>query len=63
MKQEFEFIVATAHNMYFCENHEAFIKKTKALRTLNIPFNFYYKVGGEWVNMSHTPKDMLMMCK
>ena len=51
-----EILVVTAHKVYLCDTYDKFINKMKALRTLNIPFNFYYKVGGEWVNMSPAPK-------
>ena len=57
-----EIMITTAHRVYFCATHEEFLKKKRALNTLNIAFNFYWKIGGEFVNMSYAPKDVYKLC-
>ena len=57
-----EIMIVTAHKVYICEDYHRFMDKSRALNTLNIPFNLYYKIGGEWINMSHTPKDIYQQC-
>lgn len=57
-----EIMIVTAHKVYACATQEEFLKKSRALNTLNIPFNFYWKIGGEFVNMSDTPKDIFNLC-
>ena len=50
-----EIMITTAHRVYICASYDEFAKKAKALTTLNIHFNIYWKVGNEFVNMSNRP--------
>ena len=57
MENQKQFMIVTQHNVYICEDWETFRRKTNALNTLYIPFNYYCKVNEEWVNLSSPPND------